>query len=149
MIVGGHPHEIQPFDTITANGNTTYCLYSTGNAISNQRTDTLTDEANKEYTEDGVLFGVEFTKLKDGSVVISGLNVLPYWVDKQTSGGKDTYALIPLDPKQKNWDSFGVADVSYLSVSYDRTMGLLAEPINEARSLLGQKALPAKAEDIK
>lgn len=149
VIVGGHPHEIQPFDTITANGNTTYCLYSTGNAISNQRTDTLTDEANKEYTEDGVLFSVEFTKLKDGSVVVSGLNILPYWVDKQTSEGKDTYALIPLDPKKKNWDSFGVTDVSYLSVSYDRTMGLLAEPINEARSQLGQKALPAKAADIK
>lgn len=148
VIVGGHPHEIQPFETLSVNGNTTYCLYSTGNAISNQRSDTLTDEPNKEYTEDGVLFGVEFTKLKDGSVVVTGLEALPYWVDKQTSDGVDTYALIPLDPSKDNWDSFGVADVEYLCVSYNRTMGLLAEGINEARSLLGQKALPAKAEDI-
>ncbi len=148
VIVGGHPHEIQPFETLTANGHTTYCLYSTGNALSNQRSETLTDEANKEYTEDGILFGVEFTKLKDGSVVVSALEALPYWLDKQTHDGKDTYAMIPLDPKKDNWDSFGVADVNDLADSYSRTMGLVGDPLNAARSLLGQKALPLTADNI-
>ncbi len=148
VIVGGHPHEIQPFEVLTANGHTTYCLYSTGNALSNQRSETLTDEANKEYTEDGILFGVEFMKLKDGSVVVSALEALPYWLDKQTANGKDTYTMIPLDPKKDNWDTFGVLDVKDLSASYDRTMGLVAAPLNEARSQLGQVALPVKAENI-
>lgn len=37
IIVGGHPHKIQPLELITAeNGNQTVCLYSMGNFLSNQ-----------------------------------------------------------------------------------------------------------------
>ncbi len=37
VIVGGHPHKIQPLELIKAeNGNQTVCLYSMGNILSNQ-----------------------------------------------------------------------------------------------------------------
>ncbi len=37
VIIGGHPHKIQPLELITAeNGNQTVCLYSMGNLLSNQ-----------------------------------------------------------------------------------------------------------------
>ena len=37
VIVGGHPHKIQPLELIKAeNGNQTVCLYSMGNLLSNQ-----------------------------------------------------------------------------------------------------------------
>ncbi len=37
VIIGGHPHKIQPLELITAdNGNQTVCLYSMGNFLSNQ-----------------------------------------------------------------------------------------------------------------
>lgn len=143
VIVGGHPHVIQPFDTLTSeNGHTTYCLYSTGNALSNQRTDTLTDEPNKEYTEDGLVFGVEFEKLKDGTVQVSKITILPTWVDKQTTDGTDTYAIIPLDSFVSSWNNFGVADETLLAKSYDRTMGLVGEGLNEARKALGLSSVP-------
>lgn len=143
VIVGGHPHVIQPFDTLTSeNGHTTYCLYSTGNALSNQRTDTLTDEPNKEYTEDGLVFGVEFEKLKDGTVQVSKITILPTWVDKQTTDGTDTYAIIPLDSSVSSWNNFGVADETLLAESYDRTMGLVGEGLNEARKALGLSSVP-------
>ena len=39
VIIGGHPHVIQPLEIIKSvdGRHTTVCLYSTGNAVSNQR----------------------------------------------------------------------------------------------------------------
>jgi poly-gamma-glutamate synthesis protein (capsule biosynthesis protein) len=66
IIVGGHPHVIQPFTTLTSStGNQTYCIYSVGNAVSNQRRETLETSPNKEYTEDGMIFKLFYLKKSD------------------------------------------------------------------------------------
>lgn len=138
VIVGGHPHMIQAFETLnSASGQTTYCLYSTGNALSNQRRDTLTS-ANAEYTEDGLIFGVEFVRWDDGHTEISDVHVLPFWVDKQSfSDGHDTYTIVPLDTEAENWDNFGVKIQSRLAESYNRTMSLVGKGLNACRKFLG------------
>lgn len=42
VIVGGHPHKIQPLELLTAeNGNKTVCLYSMGNILSNQTIESM------------------------------------------------------------------------------------------------------------
>ena len=58
--------------TITAeNGNQTLCIYSTGNAISNQRREYM--NLNTGHTEDGVIVELSFAKYSEGTVLLEVL----------------------------------------------------------------------------
>ena len=138
VIVGGHPHVIEPFTTLTSQeGNTTYCIYSVGNAISNQRTETLSDTTrNAPYTEDGMIFGVTFNLWNDGRLEISEIDILPTWVNKESKGGRMTYSIIPLDMSLESWTDFDVGSVSKTYASYERTMSIVGDGLNECREAL-------------
>lgn len=146
VIVGGHPHVLQPFTTLTSSkGEKTYCIYSVGNCISNQRRESLTDVANENYTEDGVIFGVEFEKWNDGTVKVCGIDLLPTWVYRSESGGRRVYSVIPLDTEVKDWSVYGVG-TSRLFSSYEQTMAILGEGINACRESFSLPALSLKVE---
>lgn len=137
VIVGGHPHVLEPFETLQSDsGQTTYCIYSTGNALSNQRRDTLTN-GNAIYTEDGMIFGVEFQKWSDGRVEVSSVSILPTWVNKETKSGVTTYSIIPLDTAVAAWDGYDVGDTASLTASYNRTMSIVGQGLNQCRQTLG------------
>ena len=57
IIIGSHPHVVQPIELIHSEDgeNTTVCLYSTGNAVSNQRQEIM-DSCPSGHTEDGLFF---------------------------------------------------------------------------------------------
>ena len=146
VIVGGHPHVLQPFTTLTSpTGEKTYCLYSIGNCLSNQRRESLTDVANENYTEDGAIFGVEFEKWNDGTVKISAIDLLPTWVYRSESGGRRVYSVIPLDTTVEDWSIYGVP-MSRLRSSYQQTMSILGEGINACREALTLPALALNVE---
>lgn len=146
VIVGGHPHVIQPMDTlVSSTGHTTYCIYSVGNALSNQSRNTLST-ANSKYTEDGVIFGVTFEKWSDGAVNVKEISILPTWVNRQNSGGELTYTVIPLDTALETWNNFGVNNQSLPYDSYDRTMSILGEGYNVCRETLGLAPAPMTKE---
>lgn len=174
VIVGGHPHKIQPVELITAdNGNQTVCLYSMGNILSNQTIESMyggSRAANKGgnfqdygecpypdvktrysdthygehhvncndngHTEDGLLFNYTFTKYEDGTVMLTGVDVLPTWCYMTGSGNDRDYKIIPLDKAcESEWATkFGIAaeDVVFAKRSYDRTMTLLGDGIKAA-----------------
>ena len=146
VIVGGHPHVIQPFETITAeNGNQTLCIYSTGNAISNQRKELMDSDNYSGHTEDGMIFGVTWEKWSDGSVKLKEVEILPTWVIRTPSGGgKQTYRIIPLDTAVADWQTFGLNE-TYLKqakASYNRTLELVGSGINAARAKLSLAEMP-------
>lgn len=142
VIVGGHPHVLQPFDTLTSStGHETYCMYSVGNAISNQRRDKISSRPDG-YTEDGMIFGLEFEKWSDGTVDISGVDILPVWVNLDEKDGKTVYSMIPLDTSVDNWETFDVKDDSFIHESYERTMSVVGEGLNACREALGLSAVP-------
>lgn len=143
VIVGGHPHVLEPFETLTSeSGNTTYCLYSTGNLISNQRRESLSTVANENYTEDGIIFGVTFQKWSDGTVEVCKLDATPTWVARENRDGRRRYTIVPLDLAVEDWKtSFDLKDNSYLEGSYERTMSIIGEGLNAAREALGQEPL--------
>lgn len=62
IIVGGHPHVIQPMDVLHSDisGKDTVCIYSVGNSISNQRQEIM--DIKSGHTKDGVSFTVTLTK---------------------------------------------------------------------------------------
>ena len=148
VIVGGHPHVVQPFETLTStSGHNTYCIYSVGNAISNQRTDTLASTTrNAPYTEDGMIFNVVFQKWNDGRVEVGQVNILPTWVNKEYKGGKNVYTIVPLDAEIEAWDGYDVTAVSNTYKSYNRTMSIIGEGYNACRQALGLPTVPLTVE---
>ncbi len=144
VIVGGHPHVIQPFDTITAeNGNETLCIYSTGNAISNQRKFLMDSDNYSGHTEDGMIFGVTFEKYSDGTVRTGKVDILPTWTIRERREGKYVFQIIPLDLAVSDWTRFTLTDATVKEAkdSYNRTLELVGQGLNAAREKRGQAPL--------
>ena len=138
VIVGGHPHVIQPFETLTSStGHKTHCIYSIGNAVSNQNRNSLSDIRNSKYTEDGMVFGIKYDLWNDGKVEISEISILPTWVNKESKNTGVEYNIIPLDTTVGAWNRYDVGNVSRTYESYSRTMSLVGEGLNATRLALG------------
>ncbi len=133
VIVGGHPHVIQPMEMLTSRtdpSHETLCIYSLGNLLSNQRRDKM--DLSTGHTEDGMLFTFTFVKYSDGSVYLESVEVLPTWVCL-TIGSKRIYRILPLDKGIGNWaEAFSLSkeNLRLAEESYDRTMDLLGESLD-------------------
>ncbi len=142
VIVGGHAHVVQPIDLLESTvdpDHKTVCIYSLGNAVSNQRSG-ISDKFPTGYTEDGVIFSVTFDKYSDGSVYLSTVDVVPTWVNMHTNNGAKEYNILPLKQHQaEDWEArFGLQGGQKASAlkSYDRTMGILEEGLTEVQDYL-------------
>ena len=147
VIVGGHPHVVQPMDLLTSNidsSHKTVCIYSLGNAISNQRISEMNLKTG--HTEDGVVFSVTFDKYSDGSVCVSGTDILPTWVNYHGNHGYNEYNILPLyDDQRDSWkDMFYLSGDQLVGAqnSYERTMAIVEAGLKECQDYLAQ----AKAE---
>lgn len=143
VIVGGHPHVIQPVQLLTSRvepEHKTVCLYSTGNAVSNQRIKEMNLKTG--HTEDGLLFRFTLSKYSDGTVYLENADVLPCWVDLRTRYGNQ-YPIIPLDAAiQGQWQTaFELTDTAYGNAiaSYDRTEALVGEGIAQVQEYLSSQ----------
>ena len=142
VIIGGHPHVIQEFDTLTSDsGHKTICLYSMGNELSNQRADIMDEDGNRGYTEDGLVMQVTFEKLNNGRVRISGVDITPTWVELDGTG----YQIIGLKGDQDP-ASWGAGDTGAAIASYNRTLGRLGDVYPQYRESLHQTEVPAYIE---
>ena len=144
VIVGGHPHVVQPVDLLTSTTDPehkTVCIYSLGNAVSNQRIAEMNLKTG--HTEDGVLFAVTFEKYSDGTVYLAGAEVLPTWVNLSSVNGKLEYNILPLeDAKRDEWkEAFNLTDSLYQNCvdSYDRTMNIVGPGMERVQSWLAQQ----------
>ena len=85
LIFGGHPHVVEPAETVEKDGDKKLIIYSMGNFISNQRIETMQDEENAKWTERGVLMDVTIKK-KAGKTIIETAQVHPSWVNRTPKG---------------------------------------------------------------
>ena len=143
VIIGGHPHVVQPVDLLTSEDgkHKTVCVYSLGNVLSNQRRAYMGLKTG--HTEDGLTFEMTFSKYSDGKVVFESVKSIPTWVHVYTSG-KKTYNIVPLS---KNMD--GKAEklglnksgdgLSQAKASYERTMALVKEGTDKCNEYLKAK----------
>ena len=149
VIVGGHPHVIQPIDLLTSQEDPehkTVCLYSTGNAVSNQRLGNIS-YVKTAHTEDGILFSFSFAKYSDGTVRVEDVEALPLWVDMHSRTGKTVYDILPLDKNIQDWKTaleLTSGALAKAEDSYDRTMAIVGEGLEEVRAYLD--SLPDVAE---
>ena len=144
VIVGGHAHVVQPMALLESTEDPehkTVCIYSVGNAVSNQRNGYVKN-APPYYTEDGALFEVTFEKYSDGKVYVVGTDVIPTWVNMHTTGGVKEYNILPLqDSTRESWrETFNLNDntMGFAQRSYDRTMGIVGEGLEACQAYLAQ-----------
>lgn len=137
VIVGGHPHVIQPIELLTSTDGTskTVCLYSMGNSVSNQRLSLLYEDCPTGHTEDGMLFYYTFEKYSDGEVKLSSVDIIPAWVQKTGSGSSAEYVLYALE----NENSFSEQGLSASTGknSYERTKNIVSQGLTECQKYLG------------
>jgi poly-gamma-glutamate synthesis protein (capsule biosynthesis protein) len=138
VIVGGHPHVLQPVDLLTSTtdpSRTTLCIYSTGNALSNQRLGKL-KECSTAHTEDGILFTFTFAKYSDGTVAVQSTSAIPTWLNLTSSPRQ--YIIIPLvESEMDNWQTqFSLTNGAYTACkdSFDRTMAIIGEGMEKAQT---------------
>ena len=150
VIIGGHPHVVEPVELLTSTtdpDHKTVCLYSLGNAVSNQRAHVMKERIPSGHTEDGMLFHVTFEKYSDGTAYLSSVGVTPTWVNRYSNANqKLEYNIIPLDDEKRDqWPEMFNADdslIKQMERSYERTMELVGEGIDASNAWLAeQKAL--------
>ena len=152
VIIGGHPHVVQPVELLTSTideNHKTVCLYSMGNAVSNQRQG-LISSIDTAHTEDGVLFSVTFSKYSDGTVILESADLLPTWVFLGTSPvtGEWEYNIMPLDDSVSDWYAqLQLTDSMYKNckASYDRTMAIVGSGMAEVDAYLAQNVADTEA----
>ena len=141
VIVGGHPHVIQPMDLLTSTTDETHktvCLYSTGNFMSNQRLGNIS-YVKTAHTEDGIIFNFSFARYSDGTVRLEQVELLPLWINLHTVDGQRLYDVLPLDMEVEDWKTqFGLTDstLKQAQASYERTMKIVGEGLEEVQTYL-------------
>lgn len=149
VIVGGHPHVVQPVDLLTSGTDAehkTIVLYSMGNAVSNQRKEEMQQSEPTGHTEDGVLFCVTFAKYSDGSVCVDRAELIPTWVNMHANSGSTEYNILPLEESTAaQWQAqFGLTDTQLANAkaSFDRTQALVLPGMEKVQSYLAQQKQP-------
>ncbi|MBP3304640.1 MAG: CapA family protein [Oscillospiraceae bacterium] len=139
VIIGGHPHVVQPMDLLTSTvdpAHKTVCLYSMGNAVSNQRLGNIS-YVSTAHTEDGVWISVTFSKYSDGTVYLDSVELIPTWVYLNKE-----YIILPLDYELVDeWGAlYNISDstVQAAKDSYNRTMALVGDGLAECQEYLAQ-----------
>lgn len=143
VIIGGHPHVVQPVDLITSADGThkTVCVYSVGNMVSNQRRNLMGLKTG--HTEDGLIFKVTVSKYSDGTVLVEKVKSVPTWVHLYSG----TYNVVPLS---KSLDGKATdlgltksgTGLSLAKGSYDRTMELVKEGTSKCNKYLSSVPKP-------
>lgn len=136
-IIGGHPHCEQPIDVLrSADGaHQMFCIYSVGNALSNQRTYLMQDDMPTGHTEDGVMVTLHLHQSSSGSVAITDVDLLPTWVYRYTADTGSKYYILPLDNVDAIEQTTGISDIyQEAQASYARTMEELGPGLEQAKA---------------
>lgn len=78
IIIGSHPHVIEPMEVMNVNGRKVFVAYAIGNFISNQYW---------RYSTDGMILNVDLEK-KDGKISFENINYIPTEVVREYWGPK-------------------------------------------------------------
>ena len=124
IILGGHPHVIQPYEIIcNESGHSTFVIYSQGNSLSNQSE----QEIGVAESEDGIM--IKFTlEKKDGNVSLKEYKIIPTWVYKEEKGdGTYYHKIIPVEEALANPEEYSINSDVYarLENSLNRTKSIL------------------------
>ncbi|WP_051237710.1 CapA family protein [Lacticigenium naphthae] len=122
IILGSHPHVIQPTEFLEVDGNKSFVAYSLGNFVSNQRRESL--GAGFEATEDGVIINMDIQKSeKTGETKLKSIDLVPTWVYRNREEGQSayTYRILPIEAHLDD-SSLSEDYLNRMKTSYEETM---------------------------
>jgi poly-gamma-glutamate capsule biosynthesis protein CapA/YwtB (metallophosphatase superfamily) len=91
VILGSHPHVLQPIEKVLVAGKEKWIIYSLGNFISNQ---------HNSYTDEGAIVYLDVVKdVEKGQTNLKEVSFLPTYVHKYRLHGKAQYVVIPMEKK--------------------------------------------------
>lgn len=130
VILGSHPHVVQPSEMIEVNGEAKYIIYSMGNFVSNQRRGASGyPKTHKELSEDSMLVHLEFVKdPKTQKTVIQKVDHIPTWLWRYSQDGTYQFRVIPVPALDyyKNGE-YPKEVLAEAYESYKRTMKLVTD----------------------
>lgn len=89
VILGSHPHVIQPMEVMKVNGQDKFVIYSMGNSMGNQ---------NGVERNSGVVLNLQFSKyLTENKTVLTGVNYVPTYIHPYYVGQKRTFRVVPIE----------------------------------------------------
>ncbi|MBC7125823.1 MAG: CapA family protein [Bacteroidales bacterium] len=135
IIIGSHPHVVQPAELNHFENDFRLVVYSLGNFVSNQR---------RRYCDGGVVALIDLKKQND-KVEVVGAGYIPVWVDTYFSKGKRKYKVFPVGMYEGKSNQFLSASDSAFKVFVDDTRSLLnANNINfpEVKLVNGEWVVP-------
>ena len=160
VIIGGHPHVVEPVELLESSldpNHRTVCLYSMGNAVSNQRLGKIS-RIPTAHTEDGVLFSITFSKYSDGTVYLEDVELMPTWVRAIDANGNTVvrrsatirrYEILPLDDTRRDqWaELFGINEstLAQCNESWQRTMDITGAGLAQAKDYLNAEKIAREA----
>ncbi len=145
VIIGSHPHVIQPMDTLTSEtdpNHTTLCFYSLGNYLSNQNRSAANwskPAPAQGYSENGLMVQLTLRKYSDGTTLISKIDYTPTWVHRYYKGWALNYTtyyydIIPLPIAESDYEKYGLTKssfgVTHAIEAYTRTDDVLREAVS-------------------
>ena len=128
VIIGSHPHVMQPSEWVENDGHKTFIVYSLGNAMSNQREKFL----GTIDTEIGAFAEVTFVKDKDGARVEKA-DLLPSTVYVHDADGKLRYetAIIEDLLRGEFKDELSATDKEHITALEKRAKEILAGEVSK------------------
>lgn len=142
VIVGGHPHVLQPAELLTSridSAHHTLCTYSVGNFLSNQHAGNM--DLDSGHTEDGMLFRFRIVKYSNGEVFLDSADFIPTWVCIRQVDGSRSYDILPLDAEVDDWKhafSLDSATLRKAEGSFDRSYEILGSCMEEISNELDE-----------
>ena len=137
-LIGGHPHCEEPVSVVESadSSRRMFCIYSVGNAMSNQMEEFMIMDMPGGYTEDGVIITLQLHQNSDGTVKLTGVDATPTWMYRsQDKDGIWTYEyyILPLDDIANLEKTTGIKGIRERAMaSYERTMSVIGEGMAEA-----------------
>lgn len=86
MIIGSHPHVIQPVELVEIDNKKVFVAYSLGNFFCGQR---------KRYTDTGIMLKYIIDK-RDNKVFLKEISYIPCWIAKYKEGEKYKFKILPI-----------------------------------------------------
>lgn len=120
IIIGGHPHVLQPAEFIKGNNNldSVFVIYSMGNFISNQR---------DRFRDAGIILRLNFNKnISTGKVRLDSVNFTPTWVYKGKTINGNEYVVIPYGAHNTADIEFSKEDEAKKNQAFEDTKSMLS-----------------------
>ncbi len=120
VILGGHPHFIQPYEILTApDGHEGFVIYSLGNFYSNMR---------KRYQDAGIVLRLTLEARPGVGIAVVDVGYLPTWVDITDEAGDTHHQVIDIGavlPTCEQVPRLDASDCARMRQVLDDTTGLL------------------------